>query len=157
MKWLWLFSLNVTRYLHATTPVVHFKLFEIHFDLKEFTFNLILTRWGLDKFPKEKPLVFYKAGKPILPLLEMHDGFKVVVKSMASYIQKTVPSKTIKFWRLQSPRHFSGGDWNQNGSCLFDKLLEESQVCIISYALNASVQGLRIQVIVLILCWSVSK
>ena len=91
---------------------------------------MILTRWSPDKFPKEKPLVFYKAGKPILPLLGMHDGFKVVVKNMASYIQKTVPSKTLKFWRLQSPRHFYGGDWNQNGSCLLDKPLEESQVCV---------------------------
>lgn len=84
--------------------------------------------WGPDKFPKEKPLVFYKAGKPLLPLLGMHDGFKVVLKNMVSYIQKKVPSKTLKFWRLQSPRHFYGGDWNQNGSCLFDKPLEESQL-----------------------------
>lgn len=33
-KWLWLFSWNVMRCLHAVTPVVHFKLFEIHVDLR---------------------------------------------------------------------------------------------------------------------------
>ncbi|KAM7459797.1 hypothetical protein LguiA_036217 [Lonicera macranthoides] len=84
--------------------------------------------WGSDKFPKETPLVFYKEGKPILPPLEMSDGFKVVLENMISYIQKEFPRKTIKFWRLQSPRHFYGGDWNQNGSCLFDEPLEQTQL-----------------------------
>ncbi|PKI33719.1 hypothetical protein CRG98_045881 [Punica granatum] len=84
--------------------------------------------WGPDKFPKETPLVFYKAGKPIAPSLEMLDGFKVVLRNMVNHIQKVVSRKTLKFWRLQSPRHFYGGDWNQNGSCLFDKPLEESEL-----------------------------
>ncbi|XP_022898443.1 protein trichome birefringence-like 12 [Olea europaea var. sylvestris] len=83
--------------------------------------------WGYDKFPKEKPLVFFKGGKPIHPL-EMLDGFKVVVESMVAHIEKAFPKKTLKFWRLQSPRHFHGGDWNQNGSCLFDNPLEELQL-----------------------------
>lgn len=72
--------------------------------------------------------MFYKAGKPILPALEMLDGLKVVLQSMVIYIQKAFPERTLKFWRLQSPRHFYGGDWNQNGSCLFDKPLGESEV-----------------------------
>lgn len=84
--------------------------------------------WGYDKFPKETPLVFYKGGKPILPPLGMLDGFKNVLESMISYIESEVPSDTLKFWRLQSPRHFYGGDWNQNGSCLFDETLEENQL-----------------------------
>lgn len=84
--------------------------------------------WGYDKFPKVTPLVFYKSGKPIRPPLEMLDGLKVVVENMVSYIQNKVPSKTLKFWRLQSPRHFYGGDWNQNGSCLFNEPLDELQL-----------------------------
>lgn len=58
----------------------------------------------------------------------MLDGFKNVLESMISYIESEVPSDTLKFWRLQSPRHFYGGDWNQNGSCLFNEPLEENQV-----------------------------
>ena len=92
--------------------------------------DLVLNRWGYDKFPKEMPLVFYRAGQPISPPLEMFNGLKVVLENMVSYIQKEVPSKTLKFWRLQSPRHFYGGDWNQNGSCMFNEPLKESQVWI---------------------------
>lgn len=92
--------------------------------------NLCLTRWSSDKFPKETPLSFYRAGKPILPPLDILDGFKVVLENMVSYIQNKLPQKTLKLWRLQSPRHFYGGEWNQNGSCLFNKPLEEQQVCI---------------------------
>lgn len=84
--------------------------------------------WGFDKFPKDRPLVFYRAGKPINPPLEMMDGLKVVLENMVSLIEKEVPSKTLKFWRLQSPRHFYGGEWNQNGSCLFDKPLQGEQL-----------------------------
>uniref|UniRef100_A0A7N0TNV8 Trichome birefringence-like N-terminal domain-containing protein n=1 Tax=Kalanchoe fedtschenkoi TaxID=63787 RepID=A0A7N0TNV8_KALFE len=84
--------------------------------------------WGHDKFPKEKPLVFYESGNLIMPPLDMLDGFRRVLKNMASYIEKEIPSKTLKFWRLQSPRHFLGGDWNQNGSCLFDNPLNKSQL-----------------------------
>ena len=90
--------------------------------------NLIFTRWGADKFPKETPLVFYHSGQPILPPVEMLDGLRLVLKSMVSHIEKNFPQKVLKFWRLQSPRHFYGGEWNQNGSCLFDDPLEETQV-----------------------------
>ncbi|KAL2936571.1 Protein trichome birefringence-like 12 [Bienertia sinuspersici] len=84
--------------------------------------------WGPHKFPKETPLVFYQSGKAILPALDILDGLKVVLKSMISYIEKEVSSTTLKFWRLQSPRHFYGGEWNENGSCLFDEPLKESQL-----------------------------
>lgn len=84
--------------------------------------------WGYDKFPKETPLVFYKAGQPILPPLGMLEGYKAVVESMAAYVQREFSRKSLKFWRLQSPRHFYGGEWNQNGSCLFEDPIEESQL-----------------------------
>ncbi|KAF6176395.1 hypothetical protein GIB67_010843 [Kingdonia uniflora] len=84
--------------------------------------------WGLDKFPKETPLVFYKEGQPILPSLGTLAGLKVVLESMVSFIQREVPHGTLKLWRLQSPRHFYGGEWNQNGSCLLDNPLGEGQV-----------------------------
>ncbi|KAG6409048.1 hypothetical protein SASPL_132079 [Salvia splendens] len=84
--------------------------------------------WGPDKFPEETPLVFFKDGQPIHPPLDLTGGLKVVVKNMVSHIEKAFPKKTLKFWRLQSPRHFHGGDWNQNGSCLFDNPLEESEL-----------------------------
>ncbi|KAF2320680.1 hypothetical protein GH714_029961 [Hevea brasiliensis] len=83
---------------------------------------------GHDKFPKESPLVFYRAGQPILPPLGLFDGLKAVLDNMVSYIQKEVPGKTLKFWRLQSPRHFYGGEWNQNGSCLFNEPLKEYEL-----------------------------
>ncbi|XP_057465409.1 protein trichome birefringence-like 12 [Actinidia eriantha] len=89
---------------------------------------LFLARWGYDKFPKEKPLVFYKAGRPIIPPLQMLDGLKVVLDNTVSYIQNEFPKSMLKFWRLQSPRHFYGGEWNQNGSCLFNEPLEELQL-----------------------------
>ncbi|EXB51454.1 hypothetical protein L484_010434 [Morus notabilis] len=84
--------------------------------------------WGSDKFPKETPLVFYQSGQPIIPPLEMLDGLKLVLQNMVSHIQKDLPQKTLKFWRLQSPRHFYGGDWNQNGSCMFNNPLEEPEL-----------------------------
>lgn len=89
---------------------------------------LLFFRWGYDKFPKETPLVFFKGGQPIHPPLEMFDGLKVVLENMIAHIEKVFPKKVLKFWRLQSPRHFHGGEWNQNGSCLFDEPLEEFQV-----------------------------
>ncbi|BAT73872.1 hypothetical protein VIGAN_01142200 [Vigna angularis var. angularis] len=84
--------------------------------------------WNNDKFPEEKPLVFYQAGQAIVPPLRMLDGLKVVLANMITYIQKEFPRNTLKFWRLQSPRHFYGGDWNQNGSCLFNRPLEENEL-----------------------------
>ncbi|PIN16907.1 hypothetical protein CDL12_10441 [Handroanthus impetiginosus] len=84
--------------------------------------------WGYDKFPKETPLVFFKGGQPIHPPLEMLDGLKVVLEYMVAHIDKVFPKNVHKFWRLQSPRHFHGGEWNQNGSCLFDEPLKEYQL-----------------------------
>ncbi|KDP35938.1 hypothetical protein JCGZ_09910 [Jatropha curcas] len=84
--------------------------------------------WGYDKFPQETPLVFYHAGQPILPPLGLFDGLRVVLENMVSYIDREIPSKTLKFWRLQSPRHFYGGEWNQNGSCLFKEPLKEYEL-----------------------------
>ncbi|KAJ1685881.1 hypothetical protein LUZ63_017271 [Rhynchospora breviuscula] len=84
--------------------------------------------WGPDKFPKEKPLVFFREGKPINPPLGIHDGLNVVISSMVSYIEKEVPGKTLKLWRTQSPRHFFGGEWDQNGSCLFNEPLKEHEL-----------------------------
>lgn len=72
--------------------------------------------------------MFYKEGKPIHPPLEVLDGLKVVLKHTVAQIQKMFPRKTLKFWRLQSPRHFHGGEWNQNGSCMFTEPLEELQL-----------------------------
>ncbi|CAN6242776.1 unnamed protein product [Urochloa humidicola] len=84
--------------------------------------------WGTYKFPKETPLVFYRGGEPIEPTLSIHDGLKVVIKSMASYIDREMPTKTLKLWRTQSPRHFYGGEWDHNGSCVTDRLLEEDEL-----------------------------
>ncbi|KAI4375914.1 hypothetical protein MLD38_013729 [Melastoma candidum] len=52
---------------------------------------------------------------------------KLLSSSIVMGNQYILPS-TLKFWRLQSPRHFYGGEWNQNGSCLFEELLKESQL-----------------------------
>ncbi|KAF9608589.1 hypothetical protein IFM89_010021 [Coptis chinensis] len=84
--------------------------------------------WGIDKFPKEKPLVFYKKGQPILPPPGLLDGLKVVLENMISYIERKVPHETLKFWRMQSPRHFYGGEWNRNGSCMYNEPLAEGQL-----------------------------
>ncbi|KAI3817729.1 hypothetical protein L1987_11527 [Smallanthus sonchifolius] len=95
--------------------------------LKHSIYVSVVKLWGYDKFPKESPLAFYEGGKPIVPAPDMLDGLQIVLKNMAAYIQKEFP-KTLKFWRLQSPRHFHGGDWNQNGSCLFNKPLKDSEL-----------------------------
>ncbi|KAF5195949.1 trichome birefringence-like [Thalictrum thalictroides] len=84
--------------------------------------------WGIDKFPKEKPLVFYLKGQQIFPPLGIFEGLKVVLDNIISHIQREVPRETLKFWRMQSPRHFYGGEWNENGSCLFNKPLEGGQL-----------------------------
>ncbi|XP_009392859.2 protein trichome birefringence-like 12 [Musa acuminata AAA Group] len=84
--------------------------------------------WGTDKFPNETPLVFYQGGKPLDPPLGIIDGLEVVLNSMISYIEKEVPEKTLKFWRTQSPRHFFGGEWDHNGSCLFGEPLKETEL-----------------------------
>ncbi|KAF7077299.1 hypothetical protein CFC21_081866 [Triticum aestivum] len=84
--------------------------------------------WGSYKFPKETPLVFYRGGKPIEPPLSIFDGLKIALKSMGSYIKREVPSKTLKLWRTQSPRHFDGGDWNHNGSCVSNRLLQQNEL-----------------------------
>ncbi|KAG9134045.1 hypothetical protein Leryth_004746 [Lithospermum erythrorhizon] len=91
-------------------------------------FPFSFTRWGPDKFPKETPLIFYQEGKPLNPPLGMQDGLRVVLQNMVSHIEQNFPAKTLKFWRLQSPRHFHGGDWNQNGSCVFDAPLDDFQL-----------------------------
>eukprot|EP00249_Psilotum_nudum_P014477 c24845_g1_i1 orf=89-1504(+) len=84
--------------------------------------------WGPDKFPPENPLVFYKEGEPLIPQMGLRDGLEVVLQNMIPYIERTIPSKALKIWRMQSPRHFEGGEWNQNGSCLSEKLLTDGQV-----------------------------
>lgn len=81
--------------------------------------------WSSVKFPKETPLMFHKEGKLISPTLSIRDGLHIVLQSMASYIENTIPKDRLKLWRTQSPRHFYGGEWNQNGSCTFDTLLDE--------------------------------
>lgn len=91
--------------------------------------NFVLCRWGHDKFPEENPLVFFREGKPIVPPLGILEGLQVVLESMVSHIEKEVPKKTLKFWRTQSPRHFYGGDWDHNGSCLFTEPLKQQEVC----------------------------
>ncbi|KAL6494614.1 Protein trichome birefringence-like 12 [Orobanche gracilis] len=55
-------------------------------------------------------------------------GLKVVLENMVAHIEEVVPKRVLKFWRLQSPRHFHGGDWNQNGSCLFDDPFDDFQL-----------------------------
>jgi hypothetical protein len=50
------------------------------------------------------------------------------VKSMLDFIDDTVPAHVLKVWRLQSPRHFQGGEWNQNGSCSSATVLNNTQV-----------------------------
>lgn len=87
-----------------------------------------MHRWGPDKFPKDKPLVFFTKGKPIDPPLGIRDGLNAVINSMVSYIEREVPGRTLKLWRTQSPRHFFGGEWDHNGSCLFDKPLKVDEV-----------------------------
>lgn len=109
--------------------------------------SLIHIRWGTYKFPKETPLLFYRGGEPIEPPLSIHDGMKVVIKSMASYIDREMPSsRTLKLWRSQSPRHFDGGEWDHNGSCVTGRLLEEDEVAVPSILnLNSEYLHLKIQ------------
>ncbi|KAG0616330.1 hypothetical protein M758_5G106000 [Ceratodon purpureus] len=72
--------------------------------------------------------MFYKQGRPLWPPLSIREGLAAVLKSMLDFIDDRVPAKVLKVWRLQSPRHFQGGEWNQNGSCSSSMLLNETQV-----------------------------
>jgi hypothetical protein len=49
--------------------------------------------------------------------LSIREGLATVVKSMLDFIDDIVPAHVLKVWRLQSCRHFQGGEWNKNGSC----------------------------------------
>ena len=91
-------------------------------------FSIYDCRWSSDKFPKETTLSFHKEGKFISPALSIRDRLHVVLQSMVSYIENTIPKDRLKLWRTQSPRHFYGGEWNQNGSITFDTLLDERKV-----------------------------
>lgn len=84
--------------------------------------------WGSDKFPLDNPLLFFERGEPIIPPLSMRDGLKVVLQHMVAFVERNYPSKVMKIWRTQSPRHFEVGEWNQNGSCLSSALLKDGQV-----------------------------
>ncbi len=84
--------------------------------------------WSSNKFHKETPLLFHKEGNLISPALSIRDGLHIVLQSMASYIEKTIPKDRLKLWRTQSLRNFYGGEWNQNGSYTFDTLLDERKV-----------------------------
>ncbi|KAF3786816.1 trichome birefringence-like 12 protein [Nymphaea thermarum] len=82
--------------------------------------------WGEDKFPDDKPLIFYKKSSQILPRLDIRDGLEEVLKNMIPYIQREVPKRVLKFWRAQSQVY--GGEWNKNGSCLLKNPLGEDQI-----------------------------
>ncbi|KAB2633912.1 protein trichome birefringence-like 12 [Pyrus ussuriensis x Pyrus communis] len=73
-------------------------------------------------------LFIVRANQYYLLPIDMSYRFKVALENMVSYVQNKVPHKTLKIWRLQSPRHFYGGDWNQNDSCLFNKLIDKQQL-----------------------------
>lgn len=62
------------------------------------------------------------------PPLSIREGLAAVLKSMLEFIDDSVPATVLKVWRLQSPRHFHGGEWNQNGSCSSSDLLSSTQV-----------------------------
>ena len=88
----------------------------------------VVHRWGHDKFPRETPLLFYMEGQPLLPPLSMKEGLAAVVRSTLDYIENNAPAKSLKVWRLQSPRHFQGGGWSQNGTCGGSLLLNNTLV-----------------------------
>ncbi|EFJ35326.1 hypothetical protein SELMODRAFT_80669 [Selaginella moellendorffii] len=83
--------------------------------------------WSRDKFPDDEPLVFYRRGKPVLPPLGMREGLSAVLRHMVPRIEAALPSTALALWRLQSPRHFEGGEWNQNGSCMSETLLSDQE------------------------------
>ena len=72
--------------------------------------------------------MFYKQGQPLWPPLSIREGLAAVLKCMLDFIDDRVPTKVLRVWCLQSPRHFQDGDWNQNGSCSRYILLNETQV-----------------------------
>eukprot|EP00850_Spirogloea_muscicola_P009334 SM000052S17726 [mRNA] locus=s52:368091:371296:- [translate_table: standard] len=85
--------------------------------------------FSADKFDKQDmPVLFFDGGEPVMPPLDIIRGFALVMKRMVAHIEKTVPSDRIKLWRLQSPRHFEGGEWNTNGTCTDLPLLSKRQV-----------------------------
>lgn len=64
----------------------------------------------------------------MVPPLSILQGLEVVLNHTVDFIGREVPRRTLKLWRSQSPRHFYGGEWNQNGSCLFKEPITADQV-----------------------------
>ncbi|OIV94579.1 hypothetical protein TanjilG_25641 [Lupinus angustifolius] len=74
--------------------------------------------WAPAKFdPVKSPMLFFKKGEPVIPLLSPERGLDMVLEHMIPYVEERARPGAIKFFRTQSPRHFEGGDWDQGGSC----------------------------------------
>ncbi|KAJ1403657.1 PC-Esterase [Sesbania bispinosa] len=78
--------------------------------------------WNHDKFPKEKPLVFYKAGQPIVPPPGTLDGLKIVLDKMIAYIQKNF---------LET--HLSSGVYNPQGTFMVEIGIKMVAACSTSH------------------------
>ncbi|KAK7319545.1 hypothetical protein RJT34_04267 [Clitoria ternatea] len=85
--------------------------------------------WAPSKFdPVKSPMLFFKKGQPLIPPLHPDQGLDIVLKLMIQYVEDKARPGAVKFFRTQSPRHFEGGDWDQDGSCQRDWPLSAEQV-----------------------------
>ncbi|KAI5069549.1 hypothetical protein GOP47_0015850 [Adiantum capillus-veneris] len=84
--------------------------------------------WAPEKFdPVKTPMIFFEKGEPIIPTKPPEEGLDMVLKSMIAYVEQRMPAEGLMFLRMQSPRHFEGGDWNEGGSCHRSKPLTEEE------------------------------
>ncbi|CAK9167883.1 unnamed protein product [Ilex paraguariensis] len=75
--------------------------------------------WAPSKFdPVKSPMLFFEKGSPVVPTIPPDAGLDMVLKHMVSFLEGKTRSNTVVFFRIQCPRHFEGGDWDQGGSCL---------------------------------------
>uniref|UniRef100_A0A7N0TML3 Trichome birefringence-like N-terminal domain-containing protein n=1 Tax=Kalanchoe fedtschenkoi TaxID=63787 RepID=A0A7N0TML3_KALFE len=85
--------------------------------------------WAPSKFdPVKSPMLFFKAGQPVIPPRTPDAGLDMVLEHMIRYIESNMHPSGVKVFRTQSPRHFEGGDWYEGGSCQREKPLGSEQV-----------------------------
>lgn len=85
--------------------------------------------WAPSKFdPVKSPMLFFENGKPLVPPVSSDVGIDMVLNHMISFVQRSIRPGTSLFFRMQSPRHFEGGDWDRGGSCQRSQPLTPKEV-----------------------------
>ncbi|KAF6148082.1 hypothetical protein GIB67_024257 [Kingdonia uniflora] len=62
-------------------------------------------------------MLFFEKGLPVIHPIEPEIGLDIVLKNLIFYVNRRMRPAGIRIFRIQSPRNFEEGDWDQGGSC----------------------------------------